>query len=615
MRTRVTVDKACEWLNQQLEELGQFRNASTRDPQFRHWRQNTLTVIQRIWPGVTSKSRRFRRVPFSPPSSLADARQIREIFERGCAEAAQILRGWLAEIKKHGIRAEESEQGAPANRGVVEESPELTLDQPPSRSGGRDESERGVRTIDLPPSDAVKAARPRDEAPHDRQAKPASKSRLDAESRSDKLPKPARARTKPAVEAPKKKDTKGQARLKDMLGLGHLAASAGGPDASKLVAPRTDRNLSHPAASDFRPPMPRLEVVRGLAPDEPPVSELQPAETTGETAEPVEGAAVWPSFDPAQAVQETPPIELMPAGGLAPTDEPRLELVPALEPPPAHEVAPPPPALGLAPASPPPPALEVAPPAPPPALELAPPAPPPPALELASPIQPPQPATAPPLELTPPLELLPPFEWAAPFEQKSPFERTSPAAPAAPVGSPTPGPGLAEPARSVGAEAARESPAQTPPALPAELWPALQSFPETGEGASLLYEIVTPEPQPGGEPDHPARLEIGEQVIDLGVLDLELMAEPVPSANERDAVVDTAGAAEIALIATEIDTLDVPQAERDHLQKVLLGLSLSIEGGTMSWDELRAAVALVMSYPAVGRRVMPVLTPFFERAA
>ena len=56
-------------------------------------------------------------------------------------------------------------------------------------------------------------------------------------------------------------------------------------------------------------------------------------------------------------------------------------------------------------------------------------------------------------------------------------------------------------------------------------------------------------------------------------------------------------------------------SRRSLFLAVLLGLSLSIEGGTMSWDELRAAVALVMSYPAVGRRVMPALTPFFERAA
>src|SRR5437667_6489267 len=112
MRPRVDIGTACEWLNRQIDELGQFRNANTRDAQFKHWRQNTLTAIQRIWPGVTSRSRRFRRVPFSPASSLADPRQVREAFERGCAEATQILRTWFVEIQQHGIHAEESEEQA-----------------------------------------------------------------------------------------------------------------------------------------------------------------------------------------------------------------------------------------------------------------------------------------------------------------------------------------------------------------------------------------------------------------------------------------------------------------------------------------------------------------------
>src|SRR6185295_3662079 len=83
--------KAGEWLRQQIKELGALRNASVRDPQFKAWRQNTLTFIQRIWPGETTKSERFRRIPFTPPSTKHDARAAREFYERGCGEALEYL--------------------------------------------------------------------------------------------------------------------------------------------------------------------------------------------------------------------------------------------------------------------------------------------------------------------------------------------------------------------------------------------------------------------------------------------------------------------------------------------------------------------------------------------
>jgi len=202
------------------------------------------------------------------------------------------------------------------------------------------------------------------------------------------------------------------------------------------------------------------------------------------------------------------------------------------------------------------------------------------------------------------------------------------------------------------------------PVIPAELWSALPTVAGSEEGSSLLFEIVTP-----GAPDaasnasptefdllmrsfEPAELERGptfeprvpghappemsnppserpfdptpagsvgdrepaEQLYDLGELDIELVTEPAPSGNERDAAFDATGAAEIAMIATEIDALSVPPAEREQLQSALLGLSLSIERGTATWSDLRATAVLVMGHPALARRVMPVLTPFIERA-
>ncbi len=95
---------AREWLERQLAELGQLRNANRRDQNFKAWRQHTLTVIQRIWPGDSRRTDRFRRIPFSPPMSRATDRQVREFYERGWGEAGVLLREFLAEINLLGLR-------------------------------------------------------------------------------------------------------------------------------------------------------------------------------------------------------------------------------------------------------------------------------------------------------------------------------------------------------------------------------------------------------------------------------------------------------------------------------------------------------------------------------
>ena len=148
--------KAGEWLRQQIAELGALRNASVRDPQFKAWRQNTLTFIQRIWPGDTSKSERFRRIPFTPPSTKHDARAAREFYERGCGEALEYLNSLLASLG--GVQAE-----AP----IVEKER-----HPESFEGDFPEVELGGA-----PSTPVGAAPPAtlDEAPIDLPAAPAAR--------------------------------------------------------------------------------------------------------------------------------------------------------------------------------------------------------------------------------------------------------------------------------------------------------------------------------------------------------------------------------------------------------------------------------------------------------
>lgn len=94
--------RAKQELEAAIAGLGTLRNASTRDPNFKQWRQNTLTLVQRLWPADQTRSERFRRIPFSPPSARANARTLREFYERGCAEALTYLRGLVAEVGQAG---------------------------------------------------------------------------------------------------------------------------------------------------------------------------------------------------------------------------------------------------------------------------------------------------------------------------------------------------------------------------------------------------------------------------------------------------------------------------------------------------------------------------------
>ena len=95
--------RAREWLERQLADLGQLRNATRRDQNFKTWRQQTLTVIQRVWPGETRRVDRFRRIPFSPPTPHATDAQVRDSYERGWGEAGVLLRELLAEINLLGL--------------------------------------------------------------------------------------------------------------------------------------------------------------------------------------------------------------------------------------------------------------------------------------------------------------------------------------------------------------------------------------------------------------------------------------------------------------------------------------------------------------------------------
>ncbi|MGH7730426.1 MAG: hypothetical protein ACRENJ_04165, partial [Candidatus Eiseniibacteriota bacterium] len=90
---------ALEQLRELIAILRELANAGPRDNSFKQWRQVTLTLLQRLWPGDQTRAVRFRRIPFSAPSSRADAKAIKECYARGVNEAIAYLEGLALELE------------------------------------------------------------------------------------------------------------------------------------------------------------------------------------------------------------------------------------------------------------------------------------------------------------------------------------------------------------------------------------------------------------------------------------------------------------------------------------------------------------------------------------
>lgn len=94
----IPVEVAREQLRELISILGELRNAGPRDQRFKQWRQITVTLLQRIWPGDPTRADRFRRIPFSAPTAKTNRQATREYFERGCKEASLFLSGLAVEL-------------------------------------------------------------------------------------------------------------------------------------------------------------------------------------------------------------------------------------------------------------------------------------------------------------------------------------------------------------------------------------------------------------------------------------------------------------------------------------------------------------------------------------
>lgn len=71
----------------------------------------------------------------------------------------------------------------------------------------------------------------------------------------------------------------------------------------------------------------------------------------------------------------------------------------------------------------------------------------------------------------------------------------------------------------------------------------------------------------------------------------------------------------IMAMAVEIEALGVPEGDRPRVREALLDLARKLDTPQLSWRQLRMTMEVVMEYPAIARRVMPMIVPFLDRAA
>jgi hypothetical protein len=300
--------RAREWLSDQLDQLDRLRNANPRDPSFKMWRQNTLTVLQRIWPGQSARSERFRRIPFSPAMPRPSGQQMREWFTKGCNEASGFLRSLLEEIDAVGlseapaapvVAAEEAGADVPmlelpgAGADADPVSPSYTMDENVIELGGAEApatSEADWHEASIPKlkvelrsptgersarGDSAEIAmgeglRPLDAPAKAAAAMPAAAApdagAADAAPPVAPLRSPAPDATKPARAPKAKKPASRSMKLKSMLGFGSEApapsvAPPAAPPASPSAKPHAaskSRTMARPKleATPAKPPVP-----------------------------------------------------------------------------------------------------------------------------------------------------------------------------------------------------------------------------------------------------------------------------------------------------------------------------------------------------------------------
>lgn len=637
--------RAIEWLEQQISDLNEIRNATARDPSFKNWRQATLTVLQRIWAGDQSRIERFRRIPFSPVDPRADARAVRESYSRGCQEAGRVLKTLIDEIQRDGVPDEVRDMSGVAASEFEDGFP--TVDLPLGDVVSTKDPAALVDDLmgdmgDLPPQgqDPSSPAPPRlqIEVPPPSPAAPTMAERLAMEAAAAAAaPAPPALPTVPAppvtpvadVAAAPGAPRKGlnmKARLKDLLGFAQLSAKALAGFPRENEAPLDEPVSAAPPAPVAPPaplPAPVIPVV-AVTPTPAPAPPA-PVDLPGDAATSEAVSAMLDAWPPKATNERTPEV-IGPVGAIEPiaVTPPAAAATPS-----AAEEPPAPAAIGGSDAGYESPSVimsrpttlraniekvsidslispefresDTTEPAPAPTIET------PVAAAPAPPVEPPvpmEPPVASPVE-RPSLTLVPPPVSPVIDDPEFMIDPT----PSATLPKPSahvPVPGLTPQATR------RHEPAPPPRIVPLPE-PVAPVVPPVHDAIDAPLEDAMGD-VPVSKPDPEAFARAAEDFMKsspvLGASPRRVTRTPHDEHGFGDP-----DALAVASIVHELGDMGVPEARYAETRARLLDLARRLERGELDWATLRKAVWFAMEYPDLARRLMPVLLPWMDRAA
>jgi hypothetical protein len=68
-------------------------------------------------------------------------------------------------------------------------------------------------------------------------------------------------------------------------------------------------------------------------------------------------------------------------------------------------------------------------------------------------------------------------------------------------------------------------------------------------------------------------------------------------------------------MAATVDQLGVPPQRRAIVRAALIDLGHQMDAPPVHWVAIRQALAFIMDYPQIARRVIPMLLPYLDEAA
>ncbi|MGH7732016.1 MAG: hypothetical protein ACRENJ_12295 [Candidatus Eiseniibacteriota bacterium] len=72
---------------------------------------------------------------------------------------------------------------------------------------------------------------------------------------------------------------------------------------------------------------------------------------------------------------------------------------------------------------------------------------------------------------------------------------------------------------------------------------------------------------------------------------------------------------EVLAMAENVDKLGVPPQRRALARAALIDLGQQMDAPPVQWAAIRQALALLMDYPQIARRIIPRLLPYLDEAA